>query len=145
MRRRSALTFGPGAASIILIVVVLSMSVLGILSLMNARNDERLTQRSAQVIASGYRLADAAERRYAELDARVAEAMQAAESDEAMLTALSGMLPEGMALEGREVSWEESDGFRTLECVAEVHPAGDGARLSWVTHRLTAVTEDIWD
>ena len=36
--RESRVSFGPGAASLILIVVILSMSVLGILALMNARN-----------------------------------------------------------------------------------------------------------
>ena len=43
MRRKSNVAFGPGAASLILIVVILSMSVLGMLALMNARNDARLS------------------------------------------------------------------------------------------------------
>ena len=50
MRRKSNVSFGPGAASLILIVVILSMSVLGMLALMNARNDDRLSSRSIDVI-----------------------------------------------------------------------------------------------
>ena len=46
MNRKSRVSFGPGAASLILIVVILSMSVLGILALMNARNDIKLCERS---------------------------------------------------------------------------------------------------
>ena len=38
---------GPGAASLMLLVVVLSMSVLGMLALMSARSDENLSLRSA--------------------------------------------------------------------------------------------------
>ena len=41
---------GPGAASLMLLVVVLSMSVLGMLALMSARSDENLSLRSAEVL-----------------------------------------------------------------------------------------------
>lgn len=40
---------GPGAASLMLLVVVLSMCVLGVLALMGARSDEGLSLRSIQV------------------------------------------------------------------------------------------------
>lgn len=47
---------GPGAASLMLLVVVLSMSVLGMLALMSARSDENLSLRSAEVAAAGRRI-----------------------------------------------------------------------------------------
>ena len=50
MRRKMNVSFGPGAASLILIVVILSMGVLGMLALMNARNDARLSERSTAVV-----------------------------------------------------------------------------------------------
>ena len=62
MKRKSRVTFGPGAASLILIVVILSMSVLGMLALMNARNDIKLSDRSIAVVEAGYALNDKAER-----------------------------------------------------------------------------------
>ena len=62
MRRKSRVSFGPGAASLILIVVILSMSVLGMLALMNARNDSKLSSRSIAVVEAGYALNEQAER-----------------------------------------------------------------------------------
>ncbi|MFQ9447246.1 MAG: hypothetical protein ACLR4A_07780 [Christensenellales bacterium] len=47
---------GPGAASLMLLVVVLSMSVLGMLALMSARSDENLSLRSCRGGATGRRI-----------------------------------------------------------------------------------------
>lgn len=147
MRRRSNVSFGPGAASLILIVVILSMGVLGMLALMNARSDARLSARSAQVVAAGYALNDRAERDLAALDGVLSRCAKASDSDEAYLAAVRGSLPDGMLMaEGdRVVRWTLSDGLRTLSCAVEVLPLGQDERLSWRVHRLTAVTEDIWN
>ena len=145
MRRKSNVAIGPGAASLILIVVILSMGVLGMLALMNARNDARLSSRSTAVVVAGYELNDKAERRLAELDSAVAECAALSDGDDAFLTAVRGRLPEGMLMDGRMVSWSETDGLRTLSCAVEVLPQGENERLRWREHRLTAVTEDIWN
>ena len=145
MRRKSNVAFGPGAASLILIVVILSMGVLGMLALMNARNDARLSSRSTAVVVAGYELNDRAERKLAELDGVVAECAALSDGDDAYLTAVRGRLPEGMLMDGRMVSWSETDGLRTLGCAVEVLPLGDGQRLAWRVHRMTAVTEEIWN
>ena len=147
MRRKSNVSFGPGAASLILIVVILSMGVLGMLALMNARNDAQLSRRSIEVVAAGYALNDRAERSVAELDAVLARCATSTFSDEAYLAAVRGNLPDGMLMgqDDRIVSWELSDGLRTLSCAVEVLPLGDGQRLAWRTHRMTAVTEEIWN
>ena len=145
MSRKSNVSFVPGAASLILIVVILSMSVLCMLALMNARNDSRLSSRSVAVVETGYALNDLAERSLAALDGVAASWAAVADTDEAYLEAIRGGLPAGMALDGRIVSWAESDGLRTLECAVEVRPLGEGERLSWRVHRLSAVTEEIWN
>lgn len=147
MRRKSNVSFGPGAASLILIVVILSMGVLGMLALMNARNDAQLSRRSIEVVAAGYDLNDRAERDVAELDAVLARCATSTFSDEAYLAAVRGNLPDGMLMgqEDRTVSWELSDGLRTLSCAVEVLPQGEKERLRWHEHRLTAVTEDVWN
>ena len=147
MSRKSNISFGPGAASLILIVVILSMGVLGMLALMNARNDARLSDRSMEVVTAGFALNDQAERGVAALDAVLARCAAATDSDEAYLTAVRGSLPDGMLMAegGRLVSWELSDGLRTLSCAVEVLPLGDAQRLSWREHRLTAITEDVWN
>ena len=127
MRRKMNVSFGPGAASLILIVVILSMSVLG--------------------MAAGFALNDKAERGIAELDAVLARCAVSTFSDEAYLAAVRGNLPDSMLMgqEDRIVSWELSDGLRTLSCAVEVMPLGEKERLRWREHRLTAVTEDIWN
>ncbi|MBQ8110292.1 MAG: hypothetical protein IJ124_09070 [Clostridia bacterium] len=145
MRRKSRISFGPGAASLILIVVILSMSVLGMLALMNARNDRRLSERSLQVIAAGYALNEKAERSLSTLDSLAAGCAAISDSDEAYLLALRGNLPAGMLMVGRTISWSESDELRTLDCAVEVLPLGEDNRLAWRTHRLFAVTEEIWN
>ena len=147
MRRKSNLSFGPGAASLILIVVILSMGVLGMLALMNARSDARFSDRSVEVVAAGFELNDQAERRLAELDSVLELCASVSDSDELYLAAVVGRLPEGMLLDmdSRVVSWEHSDGLRTLSCEVELLPLGEDERYSWRTHRLTAITEDVWN
>ena len=147
MRRKSNVSFGPGAASLILIVVILSMAVLGMLALMNARNDSKLSKRSIEVVAAGFELNDKAERSVAELDAVLARCAASTFSDDAYLAAGRGSLPDGMLMgqEDRIVSWELTDGLRTLSCAVEVLPQGEKERLRWREHRLTAVTEDVWN
>mgnify|MGYP000366213716 CR=1 FL=1 len=70
---------GPGAASLMLLVVVLSMSVLGMLALMSARSDENLSLRSAEVARQVAELNVSAERSLAELDDALAKAAGAAQ------------------------------------------------------------------
>ena len=143
--RRSRISLGPGAASLILIVVILSLSVLGILALMNARNDSQLSRRSISVVEAGYALGAEAERSLAALDAAAADCAAVASGDEDYAEALRRSLPDGMLMDGRTVTWSETDGLRTLDCAVEVLPLGGEIRLQWLEHRLTAMTEEIWN
>ena len=131
MRKKSSVSFGPGASSLILIFVVLSMSVLGMLALINGRNDAQLSRRSAQVIEAVYQLSEQAELRRAELDALVKEHAHYA-----------ALLPAGVSLQDGALCWTEEDGLRTLDCEVELLPLGERERLSWRVHRLTAVTQE---
>lgn len=145
MRRKSRISFGPGAASLILIVVILSMSVLGILALMNSRNDSQLSRRSIEVVAAGYALSEKAERSLAALDGVAASCAAVSGSDEEYLEAVRRNLPDGMLMDDRSVFWVETDGLRTLDCSVELATLGASTRLQWQNHRLTAVTEEIWN
>ena len=144
MRKKSRISFGPGAASLVLIAVMLSMSVLGILSLMNGRTDARFAERSAEVIQAGYQLNSQAEKRLAEIDAALAKAAETAQTDEAYLEAVASQLPEAVSLDGREISWTETDGVRSLDCAVEVQQLGSGRRMVWVRHNLTADIGEEW-
>ena len=98
---------GPGAASLIMMIVVLSMSALGILALVNARNDRQLSLRAAEVATEVYTLNERAVERTAELDAVLAEAQKNTTDDAAYLEAVDAALPAGMTLEDNLVSWQE--------------------------------------
>ena len=141
MKQKSGVSFGPGAPSLILIFVVLGMSVLGVLSLMNGRNDARLSQRSVQVMESVYALNERAEEKRVEISGLLFDLAGKADTEEARFSALEAALPEGVTLEAGEICWTETDGFRTLCCALEVLPEG---RAAWTRHELTAETEQEW-
>lgn len=144
-RKGSRVSFGPGAASLILIVVILSMSVLAILALMNARNDIKLSDRSVEVVRAGYELNEEAERRVASLDAIVALYAGRSQDDDEYAAAVRAFLPADMRMDDRVISFELTDGYRNLSCALRLNPLGDGTRLTWVDHRLTASTEESWN
>lgn len=136
MKRREY-HLGPGAASLILLIVVTSMSILGLLSLMNARADLQMARRSARVTECTAALDAASEEDFARLDALAAACGET--DDAAFLGWINRNLPEGMALEGRVVRWVQcgEDG-RTLECGVEIAPVGETPRIKWIIHRHCA-------
>ena len=135
MRRRD-FQIGPGAASLLMIAVVLSLSVLGMLSLISARSDGTLADRSAEVAAETAGLNVRAEESLARLDAVLA-GRASAENDEEYISLAAENLPEGMRLDGRTVCWtEEAESGRMLECAAEILPLGSFPRIKWTIHRI---------
>lgn len=125
----------PGAAMLILILVVLTVSMLGVLTLMSARGDLTLSERSARLTEATCRLNAKAERTLAQLDALNA----ACGGDE---TALRAALPEGVTLDAQGTFvWREEVNGRALECAAVRTPQG----IRWTEHRLLAQTEDEWN
>ena len=139
MNRKSRIAFGPGAASMILIVVVLSMSILGILALLSARSDVRLSHRAVEVTRAVYALQNASERHLAELSGLAADiAKNPGEGPEGQW---EKRLPDGMTMDGDTISWEETDGVRTLFCAVRVEDQG----IRMITRRLTASTEETWN
>ena len=144
MKKKSMISFGPGASSLILIFVVLALSTLGMLSLMNSRNDIRLSERSVQVTQAVYALQTAAEEKRAALDALLAKAAQEADGQEAYAAAVQAALPEDVTWEDGALCWEETDGFRSLSCALETQPLGAKERTRWIRFELTAVTEEVW-
>ncbi len=154
MKQRK-IAMGPGAASIILIVVVLSLSILAMLSLMTAKNDVSLSVRSAEMIRQVYELSSRSEESLAKLDAVLLRCLQENPDREACLAAVEENLPEGMELDGDLVSWTETqeDGAadrrqvnRTLECTVRLLPTESEHRTEWVSHKLIVnEPEDEWE
>ena len=146
MNNRKEYNIGPGAASLMLIVVVLSMSVLAMLAMMNARSDNRLSGRSAEVTEQVYALDNQAEYALADLDGVLAECAAEAEDDETYLTLVAQKLPLDTELDGRTVRWQEygEDG-RSLICAVELAQHGEFPRARWTEHRLyTELEESSW-
>ena len=96
---------GPGAASLMLLVVVLSMSALGMLAMMSARSDESLSLRSQDVARQVAELNVSAEQSLARLDAVLADAARTAQGEADYLACVEAALAEepeaGMTLLGR--------------------------------------------
>lgn len=130
MKRRE-IHIGPGAPSLLLVVVVVGMSVLGLLALMSARSDAKLAERSRSFVEAEYEISARAEETLAALDAVLAQC--AGEVD--YLAAVAARLPEGLSMEGNLVSWTEAGEVgRSLFCAVELSPAGEQPRYRWREH-----------
>lgn len=132
---------GPGAASLMLLVVVLSMSALGMLAMMSARSDESLSLRSQDVARQVAELNVSAEQSLARLDAVLADAARTAQGEADYLARVEAALAEepeaGMTLLGRTVSWTETnDERRTLICAVELQEQGAFPRYVKAVYRL---------
>ena len=145
MKRKIAL--GPGAASLILIVVVLSLCMLSMLAIISSRNDMSLASRSAEMITRVYELSDQSERRLAELDAVLVKCREeAGENQEAYLAAVEENLPEGMTIEEDIVSWTEPLDNRTMNCAVKLAGPGEMPRAEWHNYKLKVdEPEDDWE
>lgn len=81
MKQNRGTRVGLGAASLIMILLVLCLVLMGVLSLMSARADLSLSRRHAE-LAEGYAKASAsAQQALSQLDALLVEARDAAQSD----------------------------------------------------------------
>ena len=130
---------GPGASSLILIAVVLALSVLTVLTMIAARNDEALTVRSLETRAEVYGLFAAGEKSLAKLDAVLVSCLaETPEDPDAYLSAVKEKLPEGMQMEEDVVSWSEKTDTRSLECAVRILEPGAPERTAWTLHRLEA-------
>ena len=162
MKKRST-AIGPGAASLILIILVVSMSVLGMLSVMSARNDISLSERSLTVTANIYELNRKSEESFAAADRVLKAAAEKAANEEEYLAAVKENLPAEMELDGTEIIWTEYAGLsaanvsglavnaltgqtvsdrQAMLCVLRLLPleelrsGGEVRRAEWETHIL---------
>ncbi len=134
MKRKIAL--GPGAASLILIVVMLSLSMLSMLMQIGSRNDYSLASRSAQMTSKVYELSSDAERRLAKLDTVLVRLRKETQDKDEYLELLEKNLPEGFEILNDEVTWKALLGNRTLTCTVRILPPGGKNRTEWIAHKL---------
>lgn len=138
MKRKIAL--GPGAASLILIVVILSLCMLSMLMQIGARNDVSLASRSTEMITNVYELYARAERRLAKLDAFLLRCEEATGETDAYLDLVEQNLPEGFTIQdttdGKIISWQDPLDRRVLTSAVKLLPLGGAERTMWVVHTL---------
>ena len=143
-KRKIAL--GPGAASLILIVVVLSLCMLAMLTQIAAKNDYNLCTRSAEMVQKVYELNAQSEQNFAKLDSVLVSARKETTDMQAYLDKVKEMLPEGMTLDEDRVTWTEPLDNRNLECIVQLLPIEDTQRAKWISHKLAVEEpEDDWE
>lgn len=130
MSEKRKIALGPGASSLILIAVALSLTVLAVLTMISARNDENLAKRSVETREEVYALFAQGERTFAEIDA--------------MAKKNGGEIPDEFAegledgyIDENQIFWTEKIGERTLECASRVSAEG----AEWTIHRLGSGVE----
>jgi len=143
--KKRSFHLSPGAPSLVLIVVVLSMSIMGMLMFIRTQNDKKLTSRSIQVAQADAMLFARAEKTYSGLDEIVYNCKQAATSDETYLSALESALPEEMEMEDRFIFWTESQENRDLYAGVYVYPYEKEERIQWYTRMLDAEVGKTWN
>ena len=142
-KRKVAL--GPGAASLILIVVVLSLCMIAMLTQIAAKNDYNLCARSADMVQRVYELNAQSEQKMAALDTVLLQARGEAGDMKAYLDKVKEMLPEGMELEEDRITWTEPLDNRNLECIVQLLPLEETQRAKWISHKLVVEEpEDDW-
>ena len=150
MKRKIAL--GPGAASLILIVVILSLCMLSMLMQIGSRNDLSLATRGTEMITNVYGLFSDSENRLAELDTFLVRCQKLAKDDASYRKLVKENLPEGFGYDdGSEIteeeventaettsdiliSWQEPLDRRVLTCKVKLLPYGEAERTRWVSH-----------
>ena len=143
-KRKVAL--GPGAASLILIIVVLALCMMAMLNQISARSDYNLCTRSAEMVQRVYELNAQSEQKLAELDAVLVTARKDAGDMQAYLEKVEAALPEGMTLDEDTVRWTEPLDNRNLECVVQLLPPEETQRTKWISHKLVVdEPEDDWE
>ena len=151
MKKRSVVALGPGAPSLILIFVVLAMSMLGMLALMNGRNDLKLSERSIKVTQAVYELNVRAEESRAEIDDILKRERSLSQDNGQYLSRIERTLPLEYTLEYGDVqeegpiariSWTETDGMRNLHCALNVFSMDDEIREEWEQHSLISATAE---
>ena len=145
-KRKVAL--GPGAASLILIVVVLSLAMLAMLMQISSRNDVSLTSRSAEMIARVYDLNADAERKLADLDEVLIGCREEIGEGgmKAYLELIAQKLPAGYDLLDDEVTWMDPLDNRIMTCTVKILPPDEKERTEWIAHKLVVEEpEDDWE
>ena len=137
---------GPGAASILLVIVVVSMSILGILALSESKSEVRLSEKNALFVEDKSRLEAEAVQTLALLDAILLKARENAGTNEAYFEYIYNEIPGSVSAEDDCLSWTQgSIHNRTLYLKIKVLPIESSVRYEWLQHRLVSAADSSSD
>ena len=129
---RFGLRIGPGAASIILVIVVVSMTILGVLALSEAGQESVLADKSADRFEESARLEHEEQLTIMQLD----EIFCRAEKETDFLKYIKENLPQDVQMKEHLVSFEKSLGAKTLSVTLKILPPGESERFIYIERRL---------
>lgn len=135
----------PGAPSLVLIVVVLSMSIMGMLMYIRTQNDIRLSARSLAVAQADAALTEQAEKDYAQLDALALRCRESTKNDAAYLLTVEENLPENMEMDGRVIAWQVMGQGRQLSAKVMLNPYEEDVRIVWYSRMINAEVGNTWN
>ena len=124
---------GPGAASIILVIVVVTMSILGVLALSEAKTEKTLSEKSTQFVKEANLLEYNAQFTVMQLDEIISSARE--QSD--FLSYIKETIPENVSMMEDRLSFETSlDGSKFLEITIRILPDTEDERFEYVSRRI---------
>ncbi len=137
----------PGAPSLVLIVVVLSMSIMGMLMFVRTGSDSKLSARSVQVAQRDAALYARGEETFAALDALVLECRQKAVNDEEYLTLVQEKLTQrgDVDMDDRFISWQEREEGQVLSLSVLLCGYEEPVRLKWHSQAMEAEVGTSWN
>ena len=108
--KQQSSSVGPGAASLLLIAVVLCLTVLGILALISARSDHMLSVRNQEMVVSYYDASVKTQQALAEFDGVLLAARSSSADNDVYLTTVRAALPDGFVMDGQEAEYTADAG-----------------------------------
>lgn len=133
---------GPGAASILLVVVVVSMSILGVMALMQAKNEQTLSEKTALFVSLKSDLEAGAQKTLMLLDEILLNAGQNTETGDEYFQYIKEAIPDSVTMEDDFLFWTEGGvNGKTLFLKIRIFPPDSRTRFEWQEHRLIS-TDD---
>lgn len=131
---------GPGASSLVLIVLVLALTTLGALSIMSAKSEIGLSERTLEMHNNYYAAAARAQDMIAEVDACL---VMARRSEGEYMDSVRALLPSWATLNGNIAEFSIDAGAERLLVVQmEILPPESAERYAIRLHSLESVSDE---
>lgn len=134
---KTSYRIGPGAASILLVIVVVSMSILGLLALSEARNEARLSEKNAAYVKEKSQTETNAEKTLMHLDEILVSARKTTGNNDEYFEYINKALPDGMTMENDLISWTEGgESAKSLFVTLRILPYESPVRFEWTRREI---------